>query len=431
MSCTSKLSGTTGPNGRVTFTVCPTSTGSWRADGVNIVASKPLRVPVKPAPTNVAAGAAHSCARVQDGTVRCWGSNGNGQLGDGTVTASTRPVTVTGLTRVSSVAAGTSFSCAVVTFGLSAKVRCWGANDNGQLGDGTLTQRTTSVQVMVSSTSPLSGVSRVVTGNNFACAVVSPGATGKVYCWGANTYGQLGDGTVTRRTRAVPVKANSTTELTGVTAVSAGHSSACAVLVSGTVRCWGLNDVGQLGNATTTNSAYPVAVVDIDGVYVKATTVAVGNGFGCVRLTSGNVRCWGRNVIGQLGNGTATNSSRPVAVLTAAGTALTGATDVFTGGSHACALIGSGSTSSLRCWGNNASGQIGDGTVTPRRFATLLSTALTGTSIVATGGNHTVAVIPSATRPPTIATSWGLNSSGQIGIGNLTNRTSPTTITTM
>ena len=381
-----------------------------------------------PAPTVIAGGLAHSCARLADGTARCWGRNSNGQLGNGGTTPSSRPVKVAGLSNVSAVAAGNAFSCAVVTAGISGRVRCWGSNSNGQLGDGTVVQRVVPVSVTLSNGTSLSGVSRISTGSAFACAVVGPGPSGKAYCWGSNSRGQLGDGSLTQRLRAVPVKATASLSLTGVVAVSAGSLSACAVLSSGAVRCWGSNDLGQLGNGSNLTSRYPVTVAGIDGVSSKATEIAVGSGFACARLTNGSVRCWGANNFGQLGNGGSAGSSRPVVVRASATANLTGVTALAVGASHACVIVGTGTNARVRCWGSNSSGQLGDGTATGRRYATLCSGFQGGVRAISAGANHTLALVPTTVRPPSSAATWGLNSSGQLGIGALGSRMVPTVV---
>ena len=131
-------------------------------------------------------GVAHSCAVLSDGTVRCWGANGGGTLGDGTTTDRLNPVAVLGISTATQVARGESQSCAVLSDGT---VRCWGWNDYGQLGDGTKTDSSTPVVV-----SGISTATRVGLGMSHSCALLSDGT---VQCWGSNAFGQLGDGTKT------------------------------------------------------------------------------------------------------------------------------------------------------------------------------------------------------------------------------------------
>ena len=213
------------------------------------------------------------------------------------------------------------------------------------------------------------------------------------------------------------VKANATTGLKGVASIAAGGASACAVMANGAVKCWGLNNSGQLGNNTLISSKFPVQVVGIDGVAAKATAVSVGANFACARLTNGTVRCWVTNASGQLGNNPVTTSKVAVVVKTSATAALAGATTVVAGAGHACVVRGTGTAARVLCWGNNANGQLGVGNAVNRRVATLLPGALlNGVKSLALGGAHTLAVVPSAVRAPNDAAGWGRNANGQLGV---------------
>jgi alpha-tubulin suppressor-like RCC1 family protein len=364
------------------------------------------------APTQVTAGLSHSCARLSDSTARCWGLNANGQLGDGTTTNRTSPTPVSGLTGVSSVAAGAGFSCAVLNAGPSGTVKCWGLNSSGQLGDGTLTQRTSPVAV-----TGLSGVISVTAGDAFACALRSDAS---VRCWGANASGQLGNGAITAS--STPVLVGS---LSGVSAIDAGGATACARLSTGALRCWGQNTNGQVGNGSSSTTAVstPVPVTGIDGAAAKASSVSVGTGFACAGMLSGAVRCWGLNSKGQLGDGTLVQRTSPVTVLTGVGVALGDVSTVSAGASHVCAIVGSGETALVRCWGLNSSGQLGIGTLVSASYAATTSVAVHA-SAIACGGSHTVTLAPSAAMGH-LAIAWGLNSSGQLGDGTTTKHTAP------
>jgi len=275
----------------------------------------------------------HSCAVLDDGTLRCWGANLYGELGDGTTLNRSRPVAVAGLTNVEAVAAGATFTCALLGDGT---VRCWGYNANGELGNGATTNSLVPVPVP-----GLTNVTRLAAGYFHACAVKGDGTT---WCWGANDRGQLGNGTTTGSLVPVQVSGLATAD-----SVTAGVAFSCAVLTDTTIRCWGANEYGQLGNASTTDSSLPVTVTGEAGV----TLVDAGYFHTCSRLASGHVHCWGANTWGQLGNGTTSHSSVPVEL------SFTNLLAVSAGSSHTCFLNAGGGAS---CWGANSLGQLGDNT---------------------------------------------------------------------
>jgi alpha-tubulin suppressor-like RCC1 family protein len=273
------------------------------------------------------------------GAARCWGNNWDGQLGDGTTTRRPLPVPVRGLRRgVVAIAAGYSHSCALTTAGA---VWCWGLNSSGQLGDGTTAGRTTPARVrrLPGSAAALSA------GALHSCAVTAAGAA---RCWGENGAGQLGDGSTGDRLLPVAVRG-----LRGVTGgIAAGGLHGCAVSTAGAARCWGANSEGQLGDGTTAGRPTAAAVRPLPGM---TAAVAAGEMHSCARSAAGVVHCWGNNWEGQIGDGSTGNRLTPVEVTGLPG----GVAAIGLGARHSCAATSAGQ---LWCWGKNISGQLGDGT---------------------------------------------------------------------
>ena len=297
----------------------------------------PVRFPGISGAVAVQASIRYNCALLASGTVECWGDDGFGQLGDGSTEDSAVPVRVSGITNAISISTGGSHACALLA---SGGVDCWGRNVGGALGNGSVIDSHVPVAVR-----GLTGAVGVSAGfiQDETCAVL---ASGRVYCWGSNGSGQLGNGTHGKST--VPVRVRG---ITNAIQVAANGSHVCAVLASGTVDCWGRNDVGQLGNGTTRAAALPVRVKGIADA--KAVAVAT-RGYSCALLRSGSVKCWGHDEKGQLGGGRASRGSLvPVGVV-----GVRHAVSITTGAGHACSLLADGGAD---CWGYNDYGQMGFG----------------------------------------------------------------------
>ncbi|WP_027659655.1 RCC1 domain-containing protein [Salinispora fenicalii] len=346
-------------------------------DGTTTDSSIPVAVdlPVGTTITALAGGGLHSLALTSAGTVLAWGGNGSGQLGDGTTTDSSTPVAVdlpVGTT-ITAIAAGNSHSLALTSAGT---VLAWGYNNFGQLGDGTTTDSSTPVAVDL----PVGTTITALAGGGFhSLALTSAGA---VLAWGTNGSGQLGDGTNTNS--SIPVAVDLPVGTT-ITALAGGRFHSLAVTSVGAGLAWGLNDLGQLGDGTTTDSSIPVAV-DLP-VGTMITAVAAGDRHSLALTSAGTVLAWGLNATGQLGDGTTTNSSSPVAVDLPVGTTIT----AVAGAVHSLALTSAGA---VLAWGANDSGQLGDGT-TVNSSSPVAVDLPAGTTItaIAGGGFHSLAIV--------------------------------------
>ncbi len=348
----------------------------------------------------VAAGWDHSCAITSLGGVKCWGENSSGQLGDGTRVTRLTPTGVTDLSSgVVSIAAGVAHTCAITS---SGGVKCWGFNFYGQLGDGTQIESSVPIEV----TGLSSGVQAIAAGSFHTCALTSSGG---VKCWGSNDAGQLGDGT--RLGRSVPTDVSGLS--TGVVAVASGWAHTCALLSTGSLRCWGENQNGQLGNGERLDRLTPT---DVTGLSSGVVYMAAGAAHTCAITSSGDVKCWGQNGSGQLGTGTYSDRLTPTDVIDLS----SGIVSLATGGFHTCALATSGG---VKCWGSNLFGELGDGTTITGNRPADVSGLSSGVTAISAGGDHTCALTHQGG-----VKCWGRNEAGQIGNGTRTIKLTPTDV---
>jgi len=338
-----------------------------------------------------------TCARLADGTVRCWGMNGDGELGTGAGVASrANPEPVAGVSGATSLVAGRNHFCALVQDGA---VTCWGDNQFGELGDGSLSDRFTPVSVF-----GLYGATAIAAGSRHTCAVVS---NGEVQCWGSNWSGELGYG-VDADLSAVPAQVLG---LSGVTSVAAGDGSTCVVVVGGAVGCWGDNITGQLGDGTLTDRAWADSAL----VSRPASKVSSGGQVACAILVNGQAECWGSNAGYPLGTDEVDHSKvpRPLPNLTSIAQISIGPVG------DVCALL---TDSAVTCWGVNSSGRLGfeSSFIWPRPG----TVALTGATQIAVGGDHTCARMADST-----VRCWGSNYGNQTAPKVLYGSTKPVTVT--
>ena len=372
-------------------------------DGTTIDQNIPVEVDLEEGRTAVEidVGYSHTCAILDDGSLQCWGNGDNGKLGNGSFTGRLRPIRVNlGENRTAvAIALGTIHTCAILD---DNSLKCWGGNDRKQLGQGDsdTTDRFVPTEVNLGSDKKAVAVSA---GSNHTCAILMDGL---VKCWGFNILGQLGDGSNQERGAPTPVDLGSG-RIAKAIGMGSGHT--CALLDDNSVKCWGRNDLGQLGAGDNAHKNVPTAVNLGDGR--SATAISVGSNHSCALLDDNSVKCWGRNDFGQLGDETTLHKNTPTSVDTGTGTIAA----IGVGGNSSCALFADGS---LACWGSNAGGQLGTGedafVVSPQTID---------------NGGHTITAIDGGIghtcgRDPDQLVKlrcWGLNDSGQIGNGTKRN----------
>lgn len=399
----------------------------------------------------ISAGGGHTCALTDSGGVVCWGSNGAGQLGDGTTSDSNTPVDVIGLrTGIAAISAGSGYTCVVTEAG---GAKCWGVNGNNQLGDGSNESRRTPVDV----SGLTSDVVAIATGVDHTCALTG---TQGAMCWGENFWGQLGNGTTSNARTPVIVSGTAG----GIAAISPGHVHTCALTEGGGAKCWGNNLGGQLGDGSRRERLVPVGVsglgnravgiaagneftcavtdaggatcwgwnggrndfwllgngsrsnrnapVDVFGLTNGVASISTSYDLTCAVSDAGRAKCWGNNYRGQLGDGTTEPRKTPVRV-----DGLEHVVGIAAGGDHACALTEVGG---VKCWGANYEGQVGDGTTQNRLTPVDVSGLTRDVVAISAGYGYTCALTEAGG-----VKCWGANYEGQLGDGSTQNRLTP------
>ncbi|MCW1967232.1 MAG: RCC1 repeat-containing protein, partial [Anaerolineae bacterium] len=311
----------------------------------------------------IAVGYKHACALMNTGGVKCWGLNRSGQLGNNSMTNAKTPVDVVGLTSgVRAITAGWEHTCALMSAG---GVKCWGLNELGQLGNNSTENSKTPVDVATLG----SGVSFIVTKGDFTCAITNLGAA---KCWGDNAAGQLGNDSTSNAKTPVDVATLSS----GVSTIAVNTFEACAILTTGVIKCWG----GYGENAGETfGSKTPVEVQALSG---KMTTLMGSVNNMCGITKNGALQCWGPNYAGQLGNGERTNRETPKASPAEVIGLGSGVTMANGGWGHICAIA----NASLKCWGANDSGQVGNGLMASSALPTSVVGIAGDTNAIGSGG---------------------------------------------
>lgn len=373
---------------------------------------------------HVAAGSEHACVLTAAGEVYCFGTGDARELGTGDADERWAGVRIALGARASALALGNDTSCALLT---DATVRCWGHDNQGQNGDGLLNEPGQRVQP--AAVAGLSDVVQLVGGREHFCALRDPaplndGVT-ELVCWGNNASGQLGAGAaVVRAVGPLAVLGEGGVgTLTDAMAIAAGDAHSCAVRADGSAVCWGAGGDGRLGNGDVLDSPHPVTVLQVGGraplggLSLSAGAIEAGDRHSCAVTDTGTVLCWGFGDDGRLGDDAALSSSTPVAV---AGLSDAVAVSCASGG-HSCALRAGGA---VACWGDNASGALGDGTRIARTAPVDVSFAGAADAAgdadlrspvrqVATGAGQTLAIHDDGSL-----NSWGDGDRGRRGTGS-------------
>ena len=284
--------------------------------------------------SKVSLGFANICSIGVNGRVYCWGSNGSGQLGYGTVEGSSQPKLINDLSSYVKISLGTNHSCGITDIG---ELKCWGSDANGQLGIGGGQVNKTSPTVIDTPTT----YSQISLGAYHTCGITTSGV---LKCWGENYFGKLGDNSNTDRFFPVVIDSG-----TSYSQISLGDHHTCGITTAGVLKCWGDNSSGQLGEGSNVNKNSPV-VIDSPTTYSQ---VSLGAAYSCGITTGGVLKCWGNNYYGQLGDNTNSNRFFPKVIDSG-----TNYTQINLGNSHTCGITSGGE---LKCWGSNSSGQLGDG----------------------------------------------------------------------
>jgi alpha-tubulin suppressor-like RCC1 family protein len=371
--------------GRVT---CWGEGGSGQlGDGTGNTRSTPKKIDGLSGVVQVIAGANHACARHRDGTISCWGDNTYQQVGDGGMpNGRSTPVKLPMLSQIKTLAAGGRQTCAVR---MDGALFCWGRNDHGQVGDGTLMARATPTRVLALG----NDATDVTAGDMHTCAMFGIGG---VACWGWNRYGNVGPGLEIAN---IPNPVRLNLPFTA-TQVSTGDNHTCAVtMTDGHVQCWGLNDLGQV------NRALPRTVDPTAVTVPPVADISAGGNHTCALLRDNTAACWGADSAGELGPMPADGLALPRADASWR--------QIASGGRHTCGLTANGE---VLCWGRTSEGQLGDARqlLWDHPETTVKLPAGVGATQIAAGSTHTC-MLGSDRR----VYCWGRGESGQLGNGGL------------
>ena len=351
------------------------------------------------------AGRGHACAIALDGRAFCWGRNEEGQLGDGTLTDRRTPTAVAGGLTFAAISTGDFHTCGITTTG---QAYCWGINQFGSLGDGSQLRRLTPVAVSGGHV-----FASIATGSQNTCAITDDNVA---YCWGQGFFGANGNGLQANALTPVPVSGGH-----AFTSISAGSQYACGLTTAGRAFCWGNGNSGKLGNGSTGNRLVPVAVAG----ELTLTSISTGSAHACAVTTSGEGYCWGAGSSGRLGNGSTTSFFTPQRV-----SGVVVFAQISAGGAHTCGVAVNGSG---YCWGGNIDGSLGTGSLLSRSTPGLVAGGHTWASILASGvvsfpGGGSLFAFSCGVTVENQTYCWGSGDFGSLGNGSTGDRGSPTPI---
>ena len=384
--------------------------------GDTTMRSSPTAINDSSAYSSIATASYHSCGILaSSGRVTCWGYNNRGQLGNGDTTNRLSPTFTSDTSAYSAISVGDYHSCGIRAN--DSRVLCWGRGDNGQLGTGGSSQYNNPTL-----TSDVSAYSAISAKGYGSCGILAD--TGQVKCWGINTEGQLGTetpGTMNRDPAYIG-------DLSAFSSISIGTNHGCAIRANDSrVLCWGANGWGQLGRGFIDDSVppfyrgVPALTTDTSAYSAISTTGVTTCG---IIASTGRVKCWGYNSDGSIGAGyTSAGVSNPTH---------TSDTSAYSDVSGTCGVVAS--TGQIKCWGPNGLGYVGDGTTTtPRTSPTPVNDASTYGTVLGNdyaggiaGGQASICAIRTSDKQ---LMCWGFNGNGQLGVGDTTDRYSPTAVT--
>ncbi|HUP76025.1 MAG TPA: hypothetical protein VM282_23530 [Acidimicrobiales bacterium] len=407
LSCGIAIAGCAGDDGddAATATVPPTTVAVATTSVATTAGATTSRQPDPFVAEQVVAGDQHVCALTSDGTAYCWGYNRQGQLGDGTNTDRKVPTPVAGSTKFARLAAGRYFTCGLTSAGATW---CWGDNSSGQLGNGTTGAGNDSTNKNTPGLASGNVVLQsIVAGQLHVCGV---NAAGAAYCWGAYPSGQLGNASGSDQT----VPGRSAAALTLKALALGGDNHTCGLTTAdGTAWCWGNNTFGQLGDGKKSNAGQREPSTVTGGL--KFAALALGRTHTCGLIADGSAHCWGSNAQGQLGDGSVVERLAPVRAAPALKFA-----SLTAGDSQTCGVTSDGAA---WCWGNNAFGQLGSGTAGGQQTGAVAVVGGIKFASVSAGEEFTCGVGTDKT-----VYCWGSNRAGWLGDGTDEQRPAPTKV---